>query len=490
MDTIIACASGGGSNYGVGLIRISGFDALEPLLEHFYRISSSGPIEPISAKSIKPRYQYFSKFLGDNKEVLDEVLFTFFPAPHSFTGENVLEISVHGNQINIERIINLFIVKFGFRLSEPGEFTRRAFKNKKLSLSQVEGLDLFLNAESALALKAGIKGLSGEVDRDYDQLYQCYLELKAAVEINFDFAEDVGEERAISNYLRLKNELIKNIQSLYAKTENSLSEFYDPEIVLIGKPNSGKSSVFNFLLKKSRSIVSEEVGTTRDYISENLFFDGKRFKLIDTAGIRETSNKIEKAGIEVSMTKSQESFFKVLIIDGRDSDYIESGPIEPGAVDIVFITRGHSAGPIEPIAKHLKVLGKVPILLIDFIPNSSGPIEPDLYQGYEVIEVAPIGPEVKVSKNSKLNSLLADSVVRKFKKSFQEDANLVPRQREKIKIIYEKCTEFQRLTSSEDDFAIISSELNILGSEIEELLGITPPDEVLNYIFSNFCIGK
>ena len=181
--TIIACSTGTQSNTAIAVIRLSGFKNL-PDLQKFFSFD---------LKKTDNRKSHLTNIIFKDK-IYDNGLLVFFPEGQSYTGENVLELSVHGNQLNIQRILNLFINEGGLRSAHPGEFTYRALKNKKLSLSQVEGLDMLLNANSSLMLSQGLDILQGDLHAQYLALYDSFLKLKAAVEISIDFSEDVGAE--------------------------------------------------------------------------------------------------------------------------------------------------------------------------------------------------------------------------------------------------------------------------------------------------------
>ncbi len=201
-DPIIACSTCSHAHAAMAVIRISGFKSLSQF-EEFLPKLKSGPIEP--------RRVYYAKLVLQG-QIIDDLCFTYFEGPKSYNGENILELSIHGNTLNVERILGLFVSHGGCRLAHPGEFTYRALKNKKLTLSQVEGLDLFLNANSGYALDQGLSLLSGNLQQVYQELYDLFLVHKSSLELSIDFSEDIGEEAARDYFLKsLENYLVMHI---------------------------------------------------------------------------------------------------------------------------------------------------------------------------------------------------------------------------------------------------------------------------------------
>jgi tRNA modification GTPase len=215
-DPIIACSTCNHANAALAVIRMSGFKDFSTLGSFF---AISGPIEP--------RRVYFTKLVLQG-QVIDEVCLSYFEGPKSFNGENILELSVHGNTLNTERIINLFVDHAGFRLANPGEFTYRAMKNKKLSLSQVEGLDLFLNANSSYALDQGLSLLSGNLHEIYLELWDLFLKHKSSLELAIDFSEDVGEEAAREHYLVSLGNFQNKFQTLVKRVDHQCANLLQP----------------------------------------------------------------------------------------------------------------------------------------------------------------------------------------------------------------------------------------------------------------------
>ena len=487
---IIACSTGTSSNTAIAVIRLSGFKNLLDLQKFF----------SFSLSKVENRKSHLTNIIFEDK-IFDNALLVFFPEGSSYTGENVLELSVHGNQLNIQRILDLFTKVGGLRSAHPGEFTYRALKNKKLSLSQVEGLDMLLNANSSLMLSQGLDILQGDLHAQYLALYDAYLKLKAAVEISIDFSEDVGAEVTQKLFQTSFDKFFKLISALKTRTEGNVSALLAPEIVLVGQTNAGKSSLFNILLKHDRSIVSNIAGTTRDYVSEVIHIDGTNFKLVDTAGIRESSDVIENIGIDRAMTILSRAFYKILIVNPYETDpkYLEKF----SDIDFDFLVLSHSDK--ADFDKKIKALNLSKIKTKNCARasfensgsgsigplNISGPMGPLMQSGS--IEPllkndAPIEPALKGL--GPIEPLLKDHIIKKFNLLISNNPILLERHRNAINKIYSESVNFNNNINGLSDVAILSSEINILGHFLAELIGVVSPDDVLNSIFSNFCIGK
>jgi tRNA modification GTPase len=449
-EPIIACSTSTLANAALGVIRISGFKEVD-LFNRFLSLSA-GPIEP--------RRVYFTKLVHESS-VIDEICLTFFPGPRSYTGENTLELSVHGNLLNIERILQLFIKEAGCRLAAPGEFTFRALKNKKLTLTQVEGLDLFLNANSNFALNQGMSLLNGSLHILYQELHQAFLEHKASLELRIDFAEDVGEAAALAQFDGSLANLSRKLDGLVKRVEVQSLNLLEPEISVIGLPNAGKSTLFNFLLAQDRSIVSPVAGTTRDYVSEHILFNGVRFRLTDTAGIRSALDEVEAEGIRRSFKKFSESFFSVLLINPLDvSPELES--LLANEFDLVVFTHADQEG-------------------FDHRKNEFVNRWP---------QFGSIGAYDLTSNPRDLEEVIKHLVSKKYLDITSKHPLLLDRHKQQLLKAQNQLAAYENSIAYEDDVAILSSELNAVGHCFSELMGIISPEQLLNSIFNNFCIGK
>ncbi len=448
---IIACSTCTLAHAAMAVIRISGFKSLSQFAP-FFKKDLTGPIEP--------RRVYYTKLVLQG-QIIDDLCFTYFEGPKSYNGENILELSVHGNTLNIERIIELFIKEGGCQHAAPGEFTYRALKNKKLTLSQVEGLDLFLNANSGYALDQGLSLLSGNLQEIYQELYDLFIKHKSSLELSIDFAEDIGEEAAKHHFEESLEAFAKKFQALVKRVQPMDHNLIQPEIVLAGLPNSGKSSLFNFLLSEERAIVSSVAGTTRDYLTETILIEGVKYKLIDTAGIRESEDLIEAEGIKRTKKKLRDSFYSILLINPFE---IVEGFAEllNNPFDLILFT-------------HKDVLG-------------FAAAKDELVKNYP--QLGSIGAIDLLSLSSEWEKELVSKVNKKYLLEISSKPILLDRHKHLILQASQVLLNYQVLSKHESDVAILSQELNAMGHCISELIGIVSPDQILNSIFSNFCIGK
>lgn len=447
--SIVACASGAHANSAIAVIRISGPFSLTDLQTSFSK----------SLERIEPRRMYRS-FLLSEGERIDDICFCYFSAPASYTGENMLELYVHGNTLNIDRILRLFCSFPSTRLARPGEFSLRALQHKKLTLSQVEGLDLFLNASTPLALQQGLGLLHGDLHHAYLELLESYKLHKASVELLLDFHEDVGEAEAWSHLRSSWDLFYSQVLSLKKRLDPHSSRLLRPEIVIAGLPNSGKSTFFNHILGEERAIVSSEAGTTRDFIAEDIRLGDVTYRLVDTAGIRQTGNMIESKGIELALSRLSRAFFSILLVNPFECDVIELQGLLSHQFDLVFFTHSDVEG-FSQACVSLKAQGVV---------LSGQPLD-------------------LTEKHNDFNGLMLP-VVEKYLDLSAKSPILQERQKQVISACYSSSVSYNNVLQNQSDIGIISHELNTLGHCLQELLGIVSPDEVLDHIFANFCIGK
>lgn len=261
---------------------------------------------------------YFGQIM-DGDEMLDEVLVTFFKGPHSFTGEDSAEISVHGSVFIQQRLLQALIAK-GCRMAEPGEFTRRAFVNRKFDLAQAEAIADLIASQNAAAHRVAMNQMKGGFSNELKMLRDKLLEITALMELELDFSEEDVEFADRSQLNMLLDQAVAHITHLTESFRMGNAIKNGIPVAIVGETNTGKSTLLNALLGEERAIVSEIAGTTRDTIEETLNIDGTLFRFIDTAGLRETDETIEKIGIERSYKKLFEADIVIGMLDAT-KDY-------------------------------------------------------------------------------------------------------------------------------------------------------------------------
>jgi tRNA modification GTPase len=452
---IVAISTGLKEKSALGIVRVSGFEDLSFLK----KLTASNVIKAESRRT------YFSKFFDHKGEVLDEGVYIYFKAPKSFTGENVIEFNLHGNPLILQRFCDYLVSAFDFRHAEPGEFSYRALKNEKLNLTQVEGLDLILNANSSFGLSAGTKLLNNDLYRDYKRLREFFLEIKATIELLIDFAEDVGEDEAWGKLVRDTAKFGTLIEGLYKRTTGDINKILSPSIVLVGPTNAGKSTLFNRLVGENRAIVSDVHGTTRDYISEYISINGNSFKLIDTAGLRETGETIEKAGIERSLEIFEKGFYKLFVCNPFHELDFEYYRNTIDSCDGILFTHSDLENFDERVDDFLEVFPvktffkSGPMGAVRF----DGPIGPDKNDGPIGVpeNSGPIGPEDAIGP---IGATLLDVISNSYGDVLKDNPIAVDRHRIEISAIYDNFIEFSDTYKNTRDSAVLSSLVNRLGA--------------------------
>ena len=289
-------------------IRLSGSDALKV----FSLMEKGG--SSVDIANIKPNYVSLYKFNIKDEDLYDDVLAVYFKAPHSFTGEDVVEISFHGNPVLVNAALSS-IYKLGIRNAEGGEFSKRAFLNGKIDLTQAESIQELISAKSIDGVHSAYNQLHGSLKNNLDFIKDKLLSMKAIMEAKIDFPDEDTLDSESEVLKENSLQVIKNIDNLLESYKSYRMHNKGIDIVIAGKPNVGKSSLLNALLKEERAIVSDIAGTTRDFIKENLYIGGIPVHITDTAGIHSSSEYVEKIGIDKSIEKINNSDIVFLILD-------------------------------------------------------------------------------------------------------------------------------------------------------------------------------
>lgn len=453
MDTIVAISTAPGLG-GIGIIRLSGEKAFDILLKIF-KSSKIKNKEDINANTIN-----YGHIIEDG-EIIDEVLVSFFKAPHSYTTEDVVEINTHGGNIVCHKILNLAI-KNGASLADSGEFTKRAFINGRIDLTKVESIASILGAKSEEELKVSNKLLKGKLLDKINLMKKNILEVLMHIEVNIDYPEYDTEEKTMDEVKVMLTEVKKELSDLSETFDvgNKIREGFS--VSIIGRPNAGKSSLLNYILDKERAIVTDIEGTTRDSIEEIINIKGMPVKIIDTAGIRETDERIEQIGIERALEYAKSSDVIIAIFDSNKE-------LTKDDINILELCKDKDS---------IIVLNKM-----------------DLETKINIEEIKSIGKEIiKVSalKKEGLNEIVNSIALRldKLKETKSNDIIIIHERQKKVIEEALKSTE-EALKSSEIlPVDMLSEYIQNILEKLNELTGEDIKEEILNEIFSNFCLGK
>ena len=317
-DTIAAIATAPGRG-GVGIVRISG-KAAKPLTK------------ALIGKALVPRYAHFGPFMGENQEVIDEGIALFFEGPHSFTGEDVLELQGHGGPVILDLLLQE-VIRQGVRLARPGEFSERAFMNDKLDLAQAEAIADLIDASSAQAARNAIHSLRGAFSVKIQTLVEALIQLRIYVEAAIDFPEeeiDFLSDGKVSNDL---NNIIDQLNRVFAEAKQGVLVREGMTVVIAGRPNAGKSSLLNLLAGRETAIVTNIEGTTRDILREHIHIDGMPLHIIDTAGLRESPDEIERIGIARAWQEIETADRVLLLVDSEQTPDLDPNTIWPEFVN-------------------------------------------------------------------------------------------------------------------------------------------------------------
>ena len=319
-DTIAAIATAM-SNSGIGIVRISGEDAFS-IINSIYSGKTKKDFHHL--KSHTMHYGY----IVDNSEIIDEVLVLIMRGPHSFTGEDVIEIQCHGGVFVVKKILET-VIKYGARPAEPGEFTKRAFLNGRMDLSQAEAVIDVINSKNEYALKSSVSQLRGNVQKKIQRIREEILYHTAFIETALDDPEHISVDGYGEKLKITVDSLLDELKDLLDNSDNGRMIKEGIKTVIVGKPNAGKSSLLNVLLGEERAIVTDIEGTTRDVLEETVQLSGISLQLIDTAGIRNTEDIVEKIGVDKAKTYAEDADVIIYVVDAsRELDDNDKNIIE------------------------------------------------------------------------------------------------------------------------------------------------------------------
>lgn len=307
-DTIAAISSAAG-NSGIGIIRVSGDEAIEVVDKIFRPANKNKKLANVESHTV--HYGH----IMDGDKTLDQVLVIVMKNPHSYTGEDTVEIDCHGGMLILKKVLDL-VLKNGARTAEPGEFTKRAFLNGRIDLSQAEAVMDLINSKNDFALNSSIEQLKGGVSDAIKDIRKDIIYHIAFIESALDDPEHISLDGYDEKITEMLNENINKISKLVNSFDNGRIMKEGIKTVILGKPNAGKSSLLNLMLGEDRAIVTDIEGTTRDTLEENINFNGLSLKIIDTAGIRDTEDLVEQIGVNKAKEIAKEGDLIIYVVDG------------------------------------------------------------------------------------------------------------------------------------------------------------------------------
>lgn len=427
---------------GVAVVRVSGLSALKAVEK----------LTDIKIDNIKPRYAYFTNIYDNNKNILDKSLVIYFKAPFSFTGEDIVEFQIHGSKAVISSVLDSFSQIDDFRLAEAGEFSKRAFYNNKMDLTEAEGLADLIDAETSEQQKYAIRQMEGNLRGLYDSWRETLLKVLAHLEAYIDFPDE-----------ELPSDIIDNIQNTVFKVKEDISKHLSDgnigerlrdgfRVVILGEPNAGKSSLLNAIAKREAVIVSDIEGTTRDAIDIHLDINGYPVIFTDTAGLRTTDEQIEQKGIEIAYKKAQDADVIICLFDG-----LKNIPQE-----------------FENIKENQKI----------YVANKI-----DKLDDKQKTELSNKGHLLISAKHNQGIDALLQTISSKIKDKFTSSSGaLITRQRYR-EALYNTINYLSEF-GFDKEIELSAEDIRLACREIGKITGRIEVDEILDKIFGSFCIGK
>lgn len=456
MSTIVSISTAPGIG-GIGIIRMSGEKSFE-ILDKIFKPKTSQKIEDIKGYTIKYGH------IVENNEIIDEVLVSYFKAPRSYTTENMCEINSHGGNVVVKKILEICL-KNGAELAEPGEFTKRAFLNGRIDLAQAESVIDVINAKSDKEAKSGIKQLEGYLSKEIKCIKQEILDVLVNIEVTIDYPEYDTPEVQEKEIAQMLESVGKKLKKLEKSFDNGKIIKDGIKTAIIGKPNAGKSSLLNAILKEDRAIVTDIAGTTRDTIEEFVTINGIPLNLVDTAGIREASDEVEKIGVEKSIKQANDADLIIAIFDSSkdlEEEDIEILNLIKGKKSIILLNKSDLNSKINENDDRFTSITEN-ILRISAL-NKYGIDE--LYE--------------KIAKLFNLNEINLDNEILITNIRHK---NIISKSLENVN----KAKEALEINMPIDIITIYIKEIL---EDLGEITGEVVTEDIINEIFSKFCLGK
>ena len=454
MSTIAAISTSPGVG-GIGIVRLSGENTFKVIEKIF---------KPLKKQTIKGYTMQYGHIIDKNNNIIDEVLVSYFIKPKSYTTEDMCEINSHGNNIILKQILELCIEN-GAVLAMPGEFTQRAFLNGRIDLTQAESVIDLINAKSEKEKESAIHQLEGYLSLEIEKIKRVILDITADIEASIDYPEYDIEEKTNETIINETQKIVDMLKKLENSFEKGKILRDGVDVAIIGKPNAGKSSLLNAILKEERAIVTNIEGTTRDTIEEYITLEGVLFKIIDTAGIRESDDEIEKIGIDKSKKALEKADIVIAIFDSTQELNKEDKEI------LEFIKNKNA----------IILLNK-----IDLKDNKLKNNEQILSLNKPIIEIS-------AQKRDGIEELYNQMInIFKINEINTENSTIITNVRHKNAIVCaeENLNKIKEVLNNGMPTDIVSIYLKNAIEELNKITGENVTEDIINEIFSKFCLGK
>ncbi|SEQ41642.1 tRNA modification GTPase trmE [Basfia succiniciproducens] len=450
-ETIVAQATPIGRG-GVGILRVSGPLATEVA-------------KAVVDKELKPRMANYLPFKDEDGTILDQGIALYFKSPNSFTGEDVVEFQGHGGQVVLDLLLKRILQVKGVRLARPGEFSEQAFLNDKLDLAQAEAIADLIDASSEQAARSALKSLQGEFSKKINQLVDSVIYLRTYVEAAIDFPDEEIDFLADGKIEGHLNDLIGQLDKVRSEAKQGSILREGMKVVIAGRPNAGKSSLLNALAGREAAIVTDIAGTTRDVLREHIHIDGMPLHIIDTAGLRDATDEVERIGITRAWNEIEQADRVILMLDSTDPD---SKDLDQAKAEFLS-----------------KLPGNIPVTIVRNKSDLSGEKESiEEQEGFTVIRLS--------AQTQQGVSLLREHLKQSMGYQTGTEGGFLARRRhlealehaaEHLQIGHIQLTQFHA-------GELLAEELRIVQDYLGEITGKFTSDDLLGNIFSSFCIGK
>ena len=450
-QTIAAVATAQGRG-GVGIVRVSG-----PL--------ARAAAQAFCERELKPRYAHYGPFYGENREVLDEGIALYFPGPNSFTGEDVLELQGHGGPIVLDMLLQRCI-QLGCRLARPGEFSERAFLNDKLDLAQAEAIADLIEASSAQAARNALRSLQGAFSQRVHNLTEQLIGLRIYVEAAIDFPEEEIDFLADGHVLGMLDKVREELSTVQREAGQGALLRDGMTVVIAGRPNAGKSSLLNALAGREAAIVTEIAGTTRDVLREHIHIDGMPLHVVDTAGLRDTDDHVEKIGVQRALKAIGEADRVLLVVDATAPE-----ADDPFALWPEFLEQRPDPAKVTLIRNKADLSGENIALEVSEDGHVTISLSARSTEGLDLLR-----EHLKACMGYEQTSESSFSARRRHLEALQHASKALEHGRAQL-----------TLAGAGE---LLAEDLRQAQHSLGEITGAFSSDDLLGRIFSSFCIGK